>query len=141
MPEGIDPRSYLPLTATGATTRRESGEGQFGSILTLTATPFELEPRELLNLFRLIHADPGDCGHLEIALANYEQQLNRFFNVRRRSPRDELRATIVEQLRRLRTVDALGNGSLGAGLEGLMRRYIIRNTKIRNERKYFVVNK
>ena len=117
------------------------GEGQFGSILTLTATPFELEPRELLNLLRLIHADPGDCGHLEIALANYEQQLNRFFNVRRRSPHDELRATIVEQLRRLRTVDALGNGSLGAGLEGLMRRYIIRNTKIRNERKYFVVNK
>ena len=44
-------------------------------------------------------------------------------------------------LKRLRDDDALEQGGQGIGLQPLLRRYLIRNTKSLNERRYFFINK
>lgn len=115
--------------------------GSFGHILALTATPFELTPKEMVNLLALVRADPAELADIEKGLELYVEHLDRFFALRQRSPHDPLRAGAVQRLQRLRDEDALGIGHQGQGLQGLLRRYVIRNTKSQNERRYFLVNK
>ncbi|HEX8705814.1 MAG TPA: helicase-related protein, partial [Myxococcaceae bacterium] len=115
--------------------------GTFRHLLALTATPFELTPRELVTLLALIRADSDELDQIDKGLELYVDQLDRFFGLRQRSPEDRLRRESVERLRRLREEEALDTGKKGAGLQALLRRYIIRNTKHQNERRYFLVNK
>jgi superfamily II DNA or RNA helicase len=117
------------------------GDGKFGHILALTATPFELTPQQMVNLLALVRADPSDLEVIEKGLDLYVRHLDRFFALRQRSPGDPLRAGAVQRLRCLRDEDALASGEQGRGLQSLLRKYIIRNTKSQNERRYFLVNK
>lgn len=116
-------------------------DGKFRYVLALTATPFELTPREMVNLLAIVRADPVDLQKIEQGLELYVKHLDRFFALRQRSPNDPLRTAAVQHLQRLRDVDALGTGFDREGLEELLKRYIIRNTKSQNERRYFLVNK
>ena len=116
-------------------------DGKVRHILALTATPFELTPQEMVNLLTIVRANPSDLEDIEKGLDLYVRHLDRFFALRQRSPDDPLRAGTVQNLQRLRDVDALGTGSDRGGLERLLRRYVIRNTKSQNERRYFLVNK
>jgi SNF2 family DNA or RNA helicase len=116
-------------------------DGNFRHILALTATPFELTPQEMVNLLAIVRADPSELEDIEKGLEVYVKHLDRFFALRQRSPEDPLRAGAVQHLRQLRDVDALGTGSEREGLQELLRRYVIRNTKSQNERRYFLVNK
>ena len=116
------------------------GDGQFGWILALTATPFELRPHELVKLLALVRAKPSDLELADKALTAYVRRLDQFFDRRQRSPSDELRRDDVAALKKLRLTDATGAGA-SIGLERLLGQYIIRNTKSQQERKYFFVNK
>jgi hypothetical protein len=115
--------------------------GKFGKILALTATPFELVPREMVRLLALVRADKGDLEQIERGLDLYVKHLDDFFSLRQRSQNDPLRQDAVRRLMRLRDEDALGTGGQNQGLQTLLRRYIIRNMKFHNERRYFLVNK
>lgn len=115
--------------------------GNFGKILALTATPFELTPHEMVQLFGLIRADRQDVERINKGLDIYVRQLDKFFALRQRSEHDPLRCATVKMLKHLRDVDALNSGQNGDGLQVLLRRHIIRNIKSQNERKYFLVNK
>ena len=115
--------------------------GKLGKILALTATPFELTPHEMVHLLALIRADKNDLELVKKALVLYVRQLNSFFSLRQRSESDPLRREVVGRLNQLRDEDALGNASQGIGLQDLLRRYMIRNTKSQNERQYFLVNR
>jgi len=117
------------------------GGGKFRHILALTATPFELTPKEMVNLLALVRADRSDLDEIEKGLELYVHHLDRFFALRQRSPDDPLRAGAVKHLQRLRDEDALGTGRQEHGLQALLRNYLIRNTKSQNERRYFLVNK
>jgi len=117
------------------------GDGRFRHVLALTATPFELTPGEMVNLLALVRADPADLDVIEKGLDLYVTHLDRFFSLRQWSPHDPLRAGEVRRLQSLRDGDALGQGGQGQGLQELLRRYVIRNTKSQNERRYFLVNK
>jgi SNF2 family DNA or RNA helicase len=114
--------------------------GKFGKILALTATPFELVPREMVRLLALVRADKLDLDQIERGLDLYVQHLDHFFSLRQRSQNDPLRQDAVRRLKQLRDKDALGTGGR-VGLQELLRGYIIRNMKSQNERKYFFVNK
>jgi hypothetical protein len=116
-------------------------DGRFRWILALTATPFELTPREMVQLLALVRADKEDLQTIEKGLDLYVRGLEHFFSLRQRSESDPLRQYAVSRLRDLRVEDALGVGSRGTGLQSLLRRYLIRNTKQQNERRYFLVNK
>jgi hypothetical protein len=116
------------------------GGGQFGKILALTATPFELDPRQIVDLLALVRADNGDLTTLERALDIYAGHLHRFFEYRSRPPSDEARKAEVATLKKLRMQDATCDGAQ-CGLETLLRRYVIRNTKEGERRQYFFVNK
>lgn len=115
--------------------------GKFRHILALTATPFELTPKEMVNLLALVRADPSELADIEKGLDLYVSYLDRFFALRQRSPNDPLRAGAVQHLQKLRDEDALGAGRLERGLQVLLKKYLIRNTKSQNERRYFLVNK
>lgn len=115
--------------------------GRFGKILALTATPFELTPQEMVQLLGLVRADKRDLQLIQRGLDLYVRKLDAFFALRERSVDDPLRREAVRRLKRLRDDDALGDGSAGAGLQFLLRRYMIRNTKSQNERRYFFVNR
>jgi hypothetical protein len=115
--------------------------GRFGKILALTATPFELTPQELVQLLALVRADNRDLQVIQRGLDLYVRQLDAFFGLRERSLDDPLRREAVRRLKGLRKDDALGDGVAGLGLQGLLRRYMIRNTKSQNERRYFFVNR
>lgn len=115
--------------------------GKFRHILALTATPFELTPQEMVNLLAVVRADPSDLKDIEKGLELYVSCLDRFFALRQRSPDDPLRTEAVQNLQQLRDVDALGTGGERGGLQALLRRYLIRNTKSQNERRYFLVSK
>jgi ERCC4-related helicase len=117
------------------------GDGQFRWILALTATPFELSPREMVQLLALVRANKEDLQTIEKGLDLYVRGLEHFFSLRQRSEDDPWRQAAVTRLRELRVDDALGVGARGAGLQGLLRRYLIRNTKQQNERRHFLVNK
>jgi SNF2 family DNA or RNA helicase len=113
----------------------------YQKILALTATPFELTAQEMVQLLALIRADKGDLEKIKAGLDLYVQQLDGFFGLRERSVTDPLRHEAVRKLRQLRDDDALGQGAQNAGLQALLRRYLIRNTKSQNERRYFFVNR
>jgi hypothetical protein len=117
------------------------GRGQFRRILALTATPFELTPREMVQLLALVRADRNDLQAIEKSLDLYVRKLEHFFSLRQRSDEDPLRREAVQHLRRLRDEDALDGHSPGVGLQHLLRRYLIRNTKHQNERRYSLVEK
>ena len=115
--------------------------GRFGKILALTATPFELTSHEMVQLLALVRAERRDLDLIERGLACYVRQLGEFFDLRERSFDDPRRREAVFRLKRLRVDDALGGGSAEAGLQSLLRRYMIRNTKSQNERRYFFVSR
>jgi SNF2 family DNA or RNA helicase len=115
--------------------------GKFGKILALTATPFELVPSEMVRLLALVRANLSDLKQIELGLDRYVEQLDHFFSLRQRSQNDPLRRDSVRRLMHLRDEDALGTGERSVGLQTLLRRYLIRNMKSQNERKYFFVNK
>ena len=115
--------------------------GKFGKILALTATPFQLIAQEMSQLLALIRADQNDLVLIEKALNLYIGKLDTFFSLRQRGENDPLRRETVSILRRLRDEDALGNSTQDIGLQNLLRRYMIRNTKSQNERRYFLVNR
>jgi hypothetical protein len=115
--------------------------GAFGKILALTATPFELEPRELVRLLALVRASKDDLGQIKCGLDLYVRHLAHFFALRQRSQNDTLRRDAVRQLKELRDENALAPDGQSSGLQTLLRGYIIRNTKSQNERRYFFVNK
>lgn len=113
----------------------------FRKILALTATPFELTAQEMVQLLALVRADRGDLETIKAGLDLYVQHLDAFFGLRERSVTDPLRQEAVRKLKQLRDDDALGQGTQNAGLQALLRRYLIRNTKSQNERHYFFVNR
>ncbi|WP_198026626.1 SNF2-related protein [Bradyrhizobium sp. ARR65] len=115
--------------------------GRFANILALTATPFELTPHEIVQLLALIRADKGDLQAIRAGLDQYVRELDAFFALRERSVTDPLRLQAVRRLNRLRDHDAVGDGTCSAGLQALLRRYMIRNTKSENERRYYFVNR
>jgi superfamily II DNA or RNA helicase len=101
-------------------------------ILLLTATPFELEPGEMLNLLRIARAEKDDLDQLSDLLRQYQRALNLFYDLRALPPSNLRRQAVVEHLRGLRQG--------GDGLEALMRRYVVRNRKEGTERQYALVN-
>lgn len=113
----------------------------FDRIIALTATPFELTPHELVNLLALVKADHVVLDTIEAGLQNFVQALDRFFELRERSPTDPLRQQQVTLLQRLRDEDALKSEGSDRGLQALLRRFLIRNTKKQNERRYFLVER
>jgi hypothetical protein len=114
--------------------------GKFGKVLALTATPFDLTPHEMIQLYALVRANKRDLETIQKGLDQYVRQLDAFFAFRERSITDPLRREAVRRLNRLRDEDALGDGTQGIGLQDLLRRYMIRNTKSQNERRCFFVN-
>jgi hypothetical protein len=112
-------------------------EGTLGyrHILLLTATPFELEPNEMLNLLRIAHAAERDLERLSDLLRQYQRGLNTFYDLRALAPDNERRHGAVEHLRQLRVGQ---NGT--DGLEALLRRYIVRNLKETTQREYALVS-
>lgn len=113
----------------------------FARVIALTATPFELTPHELVNLLALVKADRAVLDTIEAGLENFVQALDRFFELRERSPMDPLRRYQVAMLQSLRDRDALKAEALDRGLQSLLRRFLIRNTKKQNERRYFLVER
>lgn len=113
----------------------------FDKILALTATPFELTPHELVNLLALVRADEEELDTIEKGLTEFVRALNRFFELRERSPSDPLRQQQVDLLERLRDHNALNTEACNQGLQALLRRFLIRNTKKQNERRYFLVQR
>jgi SNF2 family DNA or RNA helicase len=124
------------------------GTLNFRHIMLLTATPFELDPREMLNLLRITRASEQDIENLDTSLRGYQHLLGRFYDLRMLSPDNERRQDLVKKLRLLRTGSDLDErlanisklrswrepacflpASEGDGLESIMRRYIVRNLK------------
>lgn len=106
-------------------------------LLALTATPFQLSTKEMLNLLRIALAAEDDLGRLQDGLVRYENALEQFYARRRLPPMDEARRRWVERLHKLRTDDASDGERAGTpGLEDLLRRYLIRNVKDHSERDY-----
>jgi len=77
----------------------------------LTATPFELDPSEMLNLFRIAKSTDRDLEQLSSNLKRYQQTLNRFYELRMLSPDNERRREIVNQLHLLRLGMGLFRGN------------------------------
>jgi ERCC4-related helicase len=115
---------------------RESGlVGRF--LLALTATPFQLATKELINLLRIVRAPEEELEHLRAGLSQYESALEHFYSRRRMDPADEGRIRCVERLHALRTVDASGGQRPGTPpLQELLRRYLLRNVKDQTTRDY-----
>jgi SNF2 family DNA or RNA helicase len=134
--------SYI-FAPNGDLTEYDQGisNGKFGKILALTATPFELVPNEMVRLLALVRTDKDDLEQIKRGLDLYVERLDHFFSLRQRSQNDPLRREAVRRLKQLREDDALGTGGHAAGLQALLRKYVIRNMKSQNERKYFLVNK
>lgn len=129
---------------TGEPESRNSGlSARF--TLALTATPFQLSTREMLNLFRLIKADDEDVSLLGEALPKYERALAAFHDRRNFAPDDPARTRWVARLEAMRSVDCTGNGEAGAptapGLQQILRKYLLRSVKSSSTRKYFVTER
>lgn len=122
-------------------TNYEQPSLDFDKILALTATPFELTPSELVSLLALIRADQADLRTVGAGLTNFVKVLDRFFELRERPHTDSLRQQHVAALQRLRDEDCLNEGRKDRGLQSLLRRFLIRNTKRQNERRYFLVER
>ena len=106
-------------------------------VLALTATPFQLLTTELIRLLQIIHADRDDLDSLAVDLPRYERALEGFYAVRHLPPTDDARVRQVARLERLRVADASDSTRAGAvGLETMLRRYMLRNTKSGSMRQY-----
>ena len=81
--------------------------------------------------------DPAELGKSEAGLQNFVQGARPVLRNQERSPSDPLRQQQVGLLQRLRDDDALNSGASDRGLQALLRRFLIRNTKKQNERRYF----
>lgn len=134
-------RPMLLFAPDGDLRNYDQASLDFDKILTLTATPFALTPYELVNLLALVRADHAVLDAIETGLQNFVPALDRFFELRERSPSDPLRQQQVGLLQRLRDDDALNSGASDRGLQALLRRFLIRNTKKQNERRYFLVER
>lgn len=121
-----------------ASTPESRDRGLMGRfLLALTATPFQLASREMVNLLRVVLAPNHDLEQIQDGLIKYEAALDHFYVRRRLAPNDEGRRRAVERLYGLRTVDASGGARAGAlGLQALLRRYLIRNVKDARDRDY-----
>lgn len=134
-------RPMLLFAPDGDLRNYDQSSLDFDKILTLTATPFELTPHELVNLLALVRADHAVLDTIEAGLQNFVRALDRFFELRERSPSDPLRQQQVALLQRLRDDDALNSEATDRGLQALLRRFLIRSTKKQNERRYFLVER
>jgi SNF2 family DNA or RNA helicase len=124
------------------------GTLNYRHIMLLTATPFELDPGEMINLLRIARADDRDLEQLSLALRQYQLALNRFYELRMLPSNNERRCEIVKKLHHLRVgidfSEKIDNHkkeytwmksfcprptNQGDGLEGILRRYIARNLK------------
>lgn len=114
---------------------------EFDRIIALTATPFELTPTELVKLLSLVNVRHELLDIIERGLANFVRSLDRFFDMRDRTPVDPLRQRQVALLQHLRDDDALDAGETDRGLQSLLRQFLIRNTKLENERRYFLIER
>jgi hypothetical protein len=115
--------------------RREGLQARF--LLALTATPFQLQPAELINLLRVAEVPPGDLELIGDGLRRYDRALESFYARRTMRPAEPARRRAVETLHELRSKDASGGSRPGTpGLETLLRRYLIRNVKDASERDY-----
>ncbi len=111
-------------------------------VLALTATPFQLSAKEMVNLLRIVHAPEEDLERVRDGLGRYERALDQFYARRRLEPSDEGRRQKVQALYELRTQDASGGTHPGTpGLQDLLRRYLIRNVKSQSERDYSIIEK
>lgn len=110
------------------------GTLRYKKLLLLTATPFELQPDEMINLFRLIRVPNEELELLEESLTAYQRLLGQFHELRELPASNERRANVVKALERKR----LGT-STEPGLEKLLRGSIVRNRKDNVEREYSLV--
>lgn len=133
--DSIFAKRYSKLGQGGQPDFGIEGTLNYRHILLLTATPFELDPNEMLNLLRIARAEEGDLEQLSDLLSQYQQGLNTFYGLRTLPPTNERRRKIVEHLHRLR----VGQNS-NDGLETLLRRYLVRNLKETTQREYALVN-
>jgi hypothetical protein len=134
-------RPMLLFAPDGDLRNYDQASLDFDKIIALTATPFELSPHELVNLLSLVRADHAALDTIEAGLQNFVRALDRFFELRERSPSDPLRQQQVALLQRLRDDDALNSEATDQGLQALLRRFFIRSTKKQNERRYFLVER
>jgi superfamily II DNA or RNA helicase len=108
-------------------------------ILALTATPFQLATREMVNLLRIVQANSEDLARIQDGLVRYEAALDHFYSRRRLPPEDEGRLRCVQRLFELRTKDASGGQVPGTPpLQNLLRKYLLRNVKENSERDYAI---
>ncbi|APR85055.1 helicase domain protein [Minicystis rosea] len=106
-------------------------------LLALTATPFQLATKEMVNLLRIVLAPEDDLERVRDGLARYEAALEHFYVRRRLAPSDEGRRRCVDRLHELRAMDASGGQRTGTpGLQDLLRRHLLRNVKDASERDY-----
>lgn len=133
--DSIFAKNYTGLGRGGQPDFGSEGTLNYRHILLLTATPFELDPHEMLNLLRIIHATEDELARLNDLLKQYQQGLNTFYGLRTLPPDNERRKAIVDHLRQLRIGQ---NGK--DGLEILLRRYLVRNLKETAQREYALVN-
>lgn len=111
------------------------GTLSYRHILLLTATPFELEPNEMLNLLYIARAAEHDLERLSDLLKQYQRGLNTFYDLRALPLDNQRRCAVIEHLRQVRVGQ---NGT--NGLEAILRRYIVRNLKETAQREYALVN-
>jgi superfamily II DNA or RNA helicase len=120
--------------------RAKGLDGRF--LLALTATPFQLVVKEMVNLLRIVDAPDNDLERVRDGLERYERTLDQFHARRRLDPADEGRRQKVQALYELRMHDASGGNHPGTpGLQDLLRRYLIRNVKSEKERDYSIIEK
>ncbi|MDC3961072.1 SNF2-related protein [Polyangium jinanense] len=133
-------RSRVFFPEQTAESRREGLSARF--TLALTATPFQLEIKEMVNLLRIAGACDEDLDRIEDGLSRYERALGHFHNKRNFLPAHEGRREVVERLNELRLRDASCGQRPGTpGLQPLLRRYLIRNVKDENLRRYALTEK
>ncbi|KAB2945264.1 MAG: DEAD/DEAH box helicase family protein (plasmid) [Candidatus Methanoperedens sp.] len=119
----------------GSSPNFESGI-QSRYLFLLTATPFELDPKQMVNLLKIARADKDDLMNIESILKDYQKALYHFYDLRALPPDDDQRRRIVEYIKLLK------DGYDGKpGLEALMKKYMIRNVKESFSREYSFVNR
>lgn len=109
---------------------------QYQHILLLTATPFELDPNEMVNLLAIAGAQDDECQRLSQLLKDYQRGLSDFYNLRTLSPDNPRRTSAVAHLRQLR------EGLAGEeGVETILARWIVRNSKEMGRREYALITR
>lgn len=118
----------------GSSPNFESGI-QSRYLFLLTATPYELDPKQMVNLLKIARADKDDLMNIESILKDYQKALYHFYDLRALPPDDDQRRKSVKN------ITLLKDGYDGKpGLESLMKKYMIRNVK-ESIREYSFVNR